>query len=439
MFDKFSLRATTCAFAILLSLAGTALAQEKVGVTGAVNPATTGEPPNEPARTLYIGNDVVFNERIQTVENGQAQLLFLDKSSLTVGPKSDMVIDKFVYDPNAGTGQLVANVSKGVFRFVGGALSKGQDGVSLKTGSATIGVRGGMLGLKIADDGAFTVVKYFGDYVEIKTPQGTQRIYRNDYYLSVNAQGEFGQSRPLPATAETLSDVDEPLTPPPGTNGGSNQAPPNEIMVRQAYAGGNSGNPYQVRRDAGSHDPTPAGPLTLASAFGSLINSPDLLNVARTNSANFPSPSSGSGGFVTGVGGSGLIRAQLIWTVGTDLDLHLILPNNLGEVFFAQPSITFNNGGATATLDHDNVGPTIDAQPNQRIENIRITGSNIPAGTYNFFVRNFSGGTSPFTLNATGNGGQTTQTLTGTLTNSGQNSPTLSVTSPGGSFVAGNP
>jgi hypothetical protein len=45
------------------------------------------------------------------------------------------------------------------------------------------------------------------------------------------------------------------------------------------------------------------------------------------------SGNSGSGGFVN-VGGSGIIHGQLIWTVDVDLDLHLILPNGAGEVYY---------------------------------------------------------------------------------------------------------
>jgi hypothetical protein len=35
---------------------------------------------------------------------GQTQILFFYQSTMTFGPRSNMVIDEFVYDPNAGTG-----------------------------------------------------------------------------------------------------------------------------------------------------------------------------------------------------------------------------------------------------------------------------------------------------------------------------------------------
>ena len=61
------------------------------------------------------------------------QVLLVDGSTFTVGPGSDLVIDKFVYDPKTGTGQIAASFSKGVMRFVGGKISKQDNAVYINT------------------------------------------------------------------------------------------------------------------------------------------------------------------------------------------------------------------------------------------------------------------------------------------------------------------
>ena len=61
-----------------------------------------------------------YNQRINTTGEGLVQVLLVDGSTFTVGPGSDLVIDKFVYDPSKGKGEVVAAFSKGVMRFVGG-------------------------------------------------------------------------------------------------------------------------------------------------------------------------------------------------------------------------------------------------------------------------------------------------------------------------------
>ena len=68
-----------------------------------------------------------------TTASGQVQMLFLDESALTIGPNSEIVLDEFIYDPNAETGSLILNATKGVFRVVGGKISK-KNAVTLKAG-----------------------------------------------------------------------------------------------------------------------------------------------------------------------------------------------------------------------------------------------------------------------------------------------------------------
>src|SRR5215218_5576378 len=118
-------------------------AAAKVGVTSATDGDPLGKPPTEAERVLRIGIDVQANELITTNANDRAHLVFLDGSSLTVGPNAQLTIDKFVFDPNTKTGELAINASKGVLRLVGGKISKGSP-ITITTPSSTIGIRGGI-------------------------------------------------------------------------------------------------------------------------------------------------------------------------------------------------------------------------------------------------------------------------------------------------------
>ena len=118
-------------------------ASAKVGVTSATDGDPLGKPPQEAERGLRIGVDVQANELITTSANDRAHLLFLDGSSLTVGPNAQLTIDKFVFDPNTKTGELAINASKGVPRLVGGKISKNGP-ITITTPSNTVGIRGGI-------------------------------------------------------------------------------------------------------------------------------------------------------------------------------------------------------------------------------------------------------------------------------------------------------
>src|SRR5215470_9921635 len=156
---------------VFLGFAELGLAQT-VGVTGAVNPNATGTPPGAAVRALGTGSDVVFNERIATEATGQADILFVDRSALTIGPNSDLVIDEFVYSPDTGTGKLAASATKGVFRFVGGALSKNPDSVSIKTPAAIVGVRGAVIMYAINANGGGTLYFLYGEQASLDTASG---------------------------------------------------------------------------------------------------------------------------------------------------------------------------------------------------------------------------------------------------------------------------
>ena len=71
-------------------------AYAKVGVASAVNGEPRSKQPNEVERVLHIGNDMIANEVVKTGTRDRAHIVFLDGSTLTVGPNSQITIDKFV-------------------------------------------------------------------------------------------------------------------------------------------------------------------------------------------------------------------------------------------------------------------------------------------------------------------------------------------------------
>jgi hypothetical protein len=92
------------------------------------------------ARPLSVGGDVFARQMVRTGAASAAQLLFLDETSLSIGPSSEVTLDRFVYDPNRGSGNVVLNATKGAFRFVSG--SQQPSSYQIRTPVATIGVRG---------------------------------------------------------------------------------------------------------------------------------------------------------------------------------------------------------------------------------------------------------------------------------------------------------
>ncbi len=126
-----------CICALLLAVTSTvANAQTRIGTANSVQPEASGSV----AGTLSAGSGVHANETVRTGSSGRAGLQFNDQSNLSVGPASQVRLDKFVYDPNKGTGSTVIEATRGTFRFTTGSQNKGE--VKIKTPYGTLGTRG---------------------------------------------------------------------------------------------------------------------------------------------------------------------------------------------------------------------------------------------------------------------------------------------------------
>jgi trimeric autotransporter adhesin len=210
---------------------GGAMAQQRVGVNTAVNPQAIGAPPGGAARPLVIGQDVLFNEHIATTDKGQTQLLFVDESSMTVGPNSDLTIDQFVYDPKTGTGKLAMSATRGLLRYVGGKLSKQDRAVTLRTSTATLAVRGGAFIVDITANGQTAVIFIYGNGLTIAGLNGAvQSITQPGFEVTITPAGAM--SAPQPASVALLTQLNTSLDGQPGGNGGATTIPTNTTVTQ---------------------------------------------------------------------------------------------------------------------------------------------------------------------------------------------------------------
>jgi hypothetical protein len=168
-----------CSYVALLSASGYSIADDRIGVIGAANKNITAIGQDTTKRDLKLGDNIYFKDKISADKTGNAQLLFVDKSALTVGPNSSVVIDEFVYNPSTSSGNMVMQGTKGTFRFIGGALSK-QNAVKIKTPVGTIGIRGGIAIVQInPDTGATNATFVYGDKLTFQNMAGDMQTVTN--------------------------------------------------------------------------------------------------------------------------------------------------------------------------------------------------------------------------------------------------------------------
>ncbi|MCB1444075.1 MAG: FecR domain-containing protein [Methyloceanibacter sp.] len=249
-------RCGTAAVALMVCAAAAGLAAPlpaqagKVGVAAAVNPDAFSSLSGVPNKQLNIGKSIFYNERIETTTSGLVQVLLVDGSTFTVGPNSNLVIDKFVYDPNKKTGEMVATFSKGSMRFIGGKLSKNAGGVQVNTPSGALAIRGGMF----QGNTQKKIYSFlYGHSLTFRGRNGqTQTIFQPGYTLDLS----HGGANVRPTTPEDTAIFARALT----NRGGSSSA------SNGSGGDGTQGGDHQASGSDGS------GALTQTVSLQSLIS-----------------------------------------------------------------------------------------------------------------------------------------------------------------------
>lgn len=177
-----------------------------VGVLAAVNKDVVGERPSEQPRQLVLRERLILDERITTSRVGGGQVLFLDQTTLTLSPNSNILLDRYVYDPAAQVGDVSVTLLKGAMRFVGGRITK--TGVAtIKTPSATIGIRGGIGHVTVDELGGTKYLHIAGTSSTISNGSGTVVVTREGGAVTVpppaDGGGIGGQIVQSPETGQT--------------------------------------------------------------------------------------------------------------------------------------------------------------------------------------------------------------------------------------------
>jgi FecR protein len=186
-------------FAVLLT-AGPALAQQ-VGTATAVNPVSESTPPGGSTDKLTVGARVMHNERIHTSPSGSAQLLFLDKSSLSIAPNTSLTIDQFVYDPAANRGHMLTRLTAGAVQYIGGQLSH-QGAVTISTPAVAVGIRGGTATITHGGNGTHVTNQY--GTLTLTNAAGTTVVTRPGFTVTI----ANWRTPPGPPTQVTAAEVD---------------------------------------------------------------------------------------------------------------------------------------------------------------------------------------------------------------------------------------
>jgi hypothetical protein len=90
-----------------------------------------------------VGTPVHMNDRLRTGAGARLEVTFNDASTLALGENANVVVDRYVFNPNKSSAQVVLSATQGAFRFAGGKIEQmKQKNIVVNTPQAALAVRG---------------------------------------------------------------------------------------------------------------------------------------------------------------------------------------------------------------------------------------------------------------------------------------------------------
>ena len=99
-----------------------------------------------------VGDVVYEADVLKTGADGRVGITLKDDTRVSLGPSSEVRLDKFVYSPAQGNLGLALKFVHGVAAYVSGRIAKlAPDAVRLETPAAIVGVRGTTLAIRTVE------------------------------------------------------------------------------------------------------------------------------------------------------------------------------------------------------------------------------------------------------------------------------------------------
>lgn len=128
-------------------------------------------------RALKIGDPVYLHDIISTGSKTYLKITLKDGTVFQLGPQSKASLEVYDFDPAKVGGKFESNIFTGIFRFISGAIADKNEGThtTLKTPSATIGIRGSEIDGQVDEQGNTTVLHSTG-VIEVRSNYRLEHI-----------------------------------------------------------------------------------------------------------------------------------------------------------------------------------------------------------------------------------------------------------------------
>ncbi|AWK89633.1 FecR family protein [Azospirillum thermophilum] len=171
------------------------------------------------ATAVALGDAVRAGEELRTGPDGIIHILFLDQSSITLGPDSSLSIDVFNHDEASRSGKIAMTLNTGSVRVVGGLNSKGHE-TEVRTPSATVGILGGISIVETNGQNTSSTFLFGQEMRMTNTSGNSQTVLRPGFSISGSIDRISSAERRSPQQLSSLASRFE-AGPPPGAPAGT--------------------------------------------------------------------------------------------------------------------------------------------------------------------------------------------------------------------------
>lgn len=172
--------------ALGLLLLATAAQADEIGKATSVVPATNYTRGTQIA-ALATDDTVQQNDLVKTSAKGSTEIKFVDGTVLTIGPNSEVVLDKMIFEGDQAKNATI-RVVRGAMRFASGRSD--HSAYHIETKVATIGVRGTVIDVSYDNDKMiYSTVEGDAEVCNRNTGVGCRRVRAGDPALAVGLNG----------------------------------------------------------------------------------------------------------------------------------------------------------------------------------------------------------------------------------------------------------
>ena len=138
-------------------------------------------------RRMRTGENVIADQKIRTGVRSATNIALKDDTTLSIGERSELILDSLVYDPDRNAVDGAVDMVKGVLRFV--SASARLD-LSIKTKHALIGIRGTEFDVYVTPRA--TEIAVYKGLVQVESRFGTELVAPGQVYrVSANRGATF--------------------------------------------------------------------------------------------------------------------------------------------------------------------------------------------------------------------------------------------------------